>query len=200
MGKGCRALTLVGLATALSASTAMAAGPFDFLGGLRGGYHGQSGNQGGQQGGKKDKPLTMVMPAQSLPAAKQLNRSMNFNDLGLSQTAIGNNIVQTAIVGVSQLGGGAPKTMFLPYGQLGPMQSLNMNLNFNVVAVTQVALGNGIQQVAIVNVDQKNDGGYDDPFGGGQQGGGQQGGGQQGGGQQGGGWGGGAPSYDEPPF
>jgi hypothetical protein len=184
MGMGCRALALVGLATTLSASAAFASTPFDLLGGLGS----QSGSQGQSQGGKK--PLTMVMPAQFLPTAKQLNRSVNFNDLGLSQTAVGNNIMQTAIVSVSQLGSGdAPKTMFLPYSQLGAIQALNLNLNINVVAVTQLAVGNNIQQVAIVNVEQKNQGGSDDPWygGGGQQGGGQQGGGQQGGGQQGGG-------------
>jgi len=188
MGMGCRALALVGLVTILSAPAANA-GLLDFLGG----FGGQSGRQGqsGSQGGKKNKPLTMVMPAQYLPTAKQLNKSVNFNDLGLSQTAVGNDIMQTAIVSVSQMGsGGAPKTMFLPYGQLGAMQALNLNLNINVVAVTQLAVGNNIQQVAIVNVEQKNEGsGDDDPWygGGGQQGGGQQGGGQQGGGQQGGG-------------
>jgi hypothetical protein len=183
MGMGCRALALVGLAATLSASAALAASPFDFLGG--GGS--QGGSQGGGQGGKK-KPLTMVMPAQSLPVAQQLNRGVNFNRVGLSQTAIGGANLQTAVVQVSQMGGGHPKTMFLPYGQLGPMQALNTDLNFNVVAVTQLAIGYGNQQVAIVNVDQKkpgDDGYYEDPFGG-AQGGGSQGGGSQGGGSQGG--------------
>jgi hypothetical protein len=179
---GCRALVLVGLAATLGATTAMAASPFDFLGG-QGGY--QGGNQGGNQGGGKKKPLTMVMPAQSLPATKQLNKAVNFNQLGLSQTAVGGYNYQTAIVSVSQLGGGNPKTMLLPYGQLGQMQALNLDLNFNVLAVTQLAVGNGNQQVAIVTVDQNHgdDYGYDDSYGG-SQGGGSQGGGYQGGGQQ----------------
>jgi hypothetical protein len=78
----------------------------------------------------------------------------------VSQTAVGDNIGQTAILNVGQSNGGSSSglgtPMFLPASQLGAYKALNLHLNINVIALTQVAIGNNIEQVALVTVGQGN--------------------------------------------
>jgi hypothetical protein len=51
---------------------------------------------------------------------------------------------------------GGMTPVFLPYNQLGAYKALNLNLNINIVTITQIAIGNQIQQVALALISQKN--------------------------------------------
>jgi hypothetical protein len=53
-------------------------------------------------------------------------------------------------------GGWGGQPVFLPASQLGAYKALNLNLNINVVTITQIAIGNQIQQVALALISQKN--------------------------------------------
>jgi len=101
------------------------------------------------------------VPAQSMyapmAAVPQL-RQINLNRVEINQVSVGNGNTQIAEVSVDQSNQAAyaPKgslnCFFVPLAALGPMLQLNANL----VIITQVAIGNGNNQVALVGVSQQN--------------------------------------------
>jgi len=110
------------------------------------------------------KGMPLVLPVQSVPVLRQLNRATNFNVQRLSQVAIGNTgaVSQTAIVDVRQ-----KNQQFNPVGlfplfllarDLPMVQQLNQGTNINTLAVFQTAIGNTgqVDQVALVTIQQMN--------------------------------------------
>jgi hypothetical protein len=99
--------------------------------------------------------LFCKLPKQWLPAIQQINDNTTIID----QTAVGNGNTQVATVEVGQSNAtytpGLTRFMLVPVAALGPFQQLNQQ-NFNVVHVSQLAIGDGNTQVAAVAVDQSN--------------------------------------------
>jgi hypothetical protein len=96
---------------------------------------------------------TMFLPTSLVGWVKQVN----LNRIEVNQVAVGNGNAQVAEVGVAQSNyAGVPessmKYFFCPSGALGPL----FQLNSNVVIITQVAVGDGNAQVALVGVAQQN--------------------------------------------
>jgi hypothetical protein len=93
----------------------------------------------------------IAMPRSVIPVARQLNINKTF----VEQTSIGNGNTQVVDVQVSQENSAAPAT-----GRyfLCPTRSLDalFQLNFNLTIITQIAIGNGNTQVALVGVTQGN--------------------------------------------
>lgn len=97
---------------------------------------------------------TMYVPTSILGFVKQVN----INRVEVNQTAIGSGNTQVAQVDVAQSNAAyLPSTtrcFFAPQGAVGPLLQLNLNL----AVVTQVAIGDGNTQVALVGVSQQNSG------------------------------------------
>lgn len=95
---------------------------------------------------------TVYMPSAIVPWAKQVN----INRIEVTQAAVGNGNTQVAEVAVEQTNAAyLPSTtrcFFAPLGAVGPLLQLNLNL----AIVTQVAIGDGNTQVALVGVSQQN--------------------------------------------
>lgn len=91
----------------------------------------------------------LCMPKSLLPQFKALNQQ-NFNEVHVSQLAIGDGNTQIALVAVDQSNAANLK---FPLSGIGSLQQLNNNLT----SVSQVAVGNGNTQVAQVDVSQSND-------------------------------------------
>lgn len=102
--------------------------------------------------------LSVKLPKAWLPAIKQVNDNTTIVD----QVAVGNFNTQIAQVGVSQSNQvyvpGQTKFFCVPKQWLGALGELNQK-NFNAVHVSQLAIGNGNTQVAMVAVDQSNSAG-----------------------------------------
>jgi hypothetical protein len=98
------------------------------------------------------------LPKAWLPAIKQVNDNTTIVD----QTAVGDFNTQIATVDVSQSNQtyvpGKTRFFCVPRPWLGPLSTLNQQ-NFNAVHVSQLAVGNGNTQVALVAVDQSNSAG-----------------------------------------
>jgi hypothetical protein len=113
---------------------------------------------------KPPKGMPLVLPVQSVPVLRQLNRATNFNVLRLSQVAIGNtgDVSQMAIVDVrqknQQFNRIGPFPLFLLARDLPLVQQLNQGANINTLAVFQTAIGNTgtVDQVALVTIQQTN--------------------------------------------
>jgi len=113
---------------------------------------------------KPPKGMPLVLPLQSVPLLRQLNRATNFNVQRISQVAIGNTgaVAQNAIVDVrqknQQFNRIAPFPLFVLARDLPMVQQLNQGTNINTLAVFQTAIGNTgqVDQVALVTVQQKN--------------------------------------------
>lgn len=96
---------------------------------------------------------TMYLPAALVPWVKQVN----LNRVEVNQTAIGSGNTQVAEVSVAQSNvASAPESsmryLFCPTAALGTL----FQLNANIVVITQVAVGDGNTQVALVGVSQQN--------------------------------------------
>lgn len=106
--------------------------------------------------------LFCKLPKQYLPAIEQIND----NTVIVDQTAIGDNNTQVATVEVAQSNAtyvpGQTKFLLMPMAAVAPFQQLNQS-NFNVVSVSQLAIGNNNTQVAAVAVDQSNSAGLKFP-------------------------------------
>jgi len=84
-------------------------------------------------------------------------KQVNLNRVEVNQAAIGNGNSQVALVDIAQTNvASAPessmKYLFCPASHVGTLFQLNANL----VIITQVAVGDGNQQVALVGVAQQN--------------------------------------------
>jgi hypothetical protein len=92
----------------------------------------------------------LKVPLSMVGSIRFLNQK-NFNVVDISQTAVGNNNVQTALVEVDQQNASRLKI---------PRSSLNvvLQMNVNVTVINQFAMGNGNVQVAEVRVNQSNRG------------------------------------------
>jgi len=97
---------------------------------------------------------TIWMPKSWVPFVKQVNNNKTI----IEQTAVGTGNTQVAQVDVSQgnttTAPAGARWMFCPLWAAGPI----VQMNNNVVVVTQVAIGDGNTQVALVAVDQQNAG------------------------------------------
>lgn len=97
---------------------------------------------------------TVFLPTRSLGWVKQVN----FNKTIVEQTAIGDGNTQVTEVAVDQENyvtvPAGTRYFLCPIGALGPI----FQMNFNLVIVTQIAIGNGNTQVALVAVSQQNAG------------------------------------------
>jgi hypothetical protein len=98
---------------------------------------------------------TMYLPNYLVPWMKQVN----LNRIEVNQVSAGSYNTQVAEVDVAQSNyasapEGAFHYMFCPSGAVGPLFQLNANL----VIITQVAVGDGNTQVALVGVQQSNGG------------------------------------------
>jgi hypothetical protein len=96
---------------------------------------------------------TMYLPTALVGWTKQVN----LNRLHVTQVATGNGNTQVAEVAVAQnnyagVAEGSMRYLFCPAGALGTL----FQLNANIVVITQVAVGNGNAQVALVGVAQQN--------------------------------------------
>jgi predicted amino acid-binding ACT domain protein len=102
---------------------------------------------------------TMYVPTSILGFVKQVN----INRVEVNQTAVGGANTQVAEVAVDQSNAAfLPSTtrcFFAPAGAVGPLLQLNLNL----AVVTQVAIGDGNTQVALVGVSQQNASGVQVP-------------------------------------
>jgi len=102
---------------------------------------------------------TMYVPTADLGFVKQVN----INRVEVNQTAVGSGNTQVATVDVAQSNAAyLPSTtrcFFAPTGAVGPLLQLNLNL----AVVTQVAIGDGNTQVALVGVSQQNSSGVQVP-------------------------------------
>jgi hypothetical protein len=99
---------------------------------------------------------TMYLPTTLVPWVRQVN----LNRVEVNQVAAGNGNTQVAQVSVAQSNvASAPESsmhyLFCPSAALGPL----FQLNANIVVITQVAVGDGNSQVALVGVQQQNSGG-----------------------------------------
>jgi hypothetical protein len=95
-----------------------------------------------------------------LPAVTQINNNTTI----VEQVAVGNGNTQVATVAVAQSNQAAkPGSTYLlvPTSLLGPL----VQLNNNITIITQIAVGDGNTQVAVVNVDQSNGGNLNVPAG-----------------------------------
>jgi hypothetical protein len=102
--------------------------------------------------------LLAKIPKIWLPAVKQINNNQTI----VEQVAVGNGNTQVATVEVAQSNQAVKpgSTYMLVPGQfLGPL----VQLNNNITIVTQIAVGDGNTQVALVNVDQSNGGNVNVP-------------------------------------
>jgi hypothetical protein len=101
-------------------------------------------------------------PAQGLyvPAGPVLERfkQVNLNRVHVNQTAIGNRNTQVADVAVAQNNyATAPEGNYrYLLAPVGPGLNTLLQINANVVVITQLAIGNGNTQVALVGVAQQN--------------------------------------------
>lgn len=99
--------------------------------------------------------LFCKLPKQWMPQIRQINNNTTIID----QTAVGDFNTQVATVEVGQSNAtyipGKTRFMLMPLGAVGPFRQLNQQ-NFNVVSVSQLAIGNNNTQVAAVAVDQSN--------------------------------------------
>jgi hypothetical protein len=97
----------------------------------------------------------LMVPGSQYNSLAALNSqfNVNLNLVKLQQLAVGNNISQTAIIDVKQ-GNSSGSTFYVPVEWLNELRALNANLNINIVNIQQVAIGNRIEQVAVVNVNQ----------------------------------------------
>jgi len=97
---------------------------------------------------------TCYVPTSILGFVKQVN----INRVEVNQTAVGSGNAQVAQVDVAQSNAAyLPSTthcFFAPLGAVGPL----LQLNLNCTIVTQVAIGDGNTQVALVGVSQQNSG------------------------------------------
>jgi len=98
---------------------------------------------------------TMYLPTSIVPWVKQVN----LNRVEVNQVAVGTGNTQVAEVAVDQSNvASAPESsmryLFCPADQLGTL----FQLNANIVVITQVAVGDGNAQVALVGVSQQNAG------------------------------------------
>jgi hypothetical protein len=105
----------------------------------------------------------LTFPSNLLGILRYLNRAgLNFNNVLISQVVVGNSVQQIVTVGVDQRNDVTTRpspyglVMFVPAKDLAKTRSLNVGVNISVVDITQVAIGNDITQVAVVNVDQSN--------------------------------------------
>jgi hypothetical protein len=103
----------------------------------------------------------LTFPHNLLGILRYLNRAgYNFNDVLVSQVATGEDITQLVTVNVqSRQNPGVRATpyglvMYLPAPEVSRIRSLNMGVNISVVDLQQIALGNDITQVAVVNIQQ----------------------------------------------
>jgi hypothetical protein len=97
----------------------------------------------------------LMVPGGQYSALQALNSQFNVNLslVKIQQMAVGNNISQTAIIDVTQRNG-MNNTIYVPVEFLRELRALNANLNISIVNIEQIAVGDRIQQVAVVNVDQ----------------------------------------------
>jgi predicted amino acid-binding ACT domain protein len=106
--------------------------------------------------------LFCKLPKAFLPAIQQINNNTTIVD----QTAVGDFNTQVATVEVAQSNKtyvpGKTAFMLVPVAALAPLQQLNQQ-NFNVVGVSQLAIGGNNTQVAAVAVDQSNAAGLQFP-------------------------------------
>src|SRR5262249_18621310 len=105
----------------------------------------------------------LTFPSNLLGILRYLNRAgLSFNNVLISQVVVGNSVQQIVTVGVDQRNDATARVspygfvMFVPAKDLAKTRSLNIGINISVVDITQVAVGNDIQQVAVVNVEQSN--------------------------------------------
>jgi hypothetical protein len=105
----------------------------------------------------------LSFPSNLLGILRYLNRAgLNFSNVLISQVVVGNSVQQIVTVGVDQRNDVTVRpspygmVMFIPSKDLAKTRSLNIGINFSVVDITQVAIGDDIQQVAVVTVDQQN--------------------------------------------
>jgi hypothetical protein len=114
-------------------------------------------SQKNQAGGGGDF-VRCKLPKAWLPAIKQVNDNTTIVD----QVAVGNGNTQVATVDVSQSNQtyvpGLTRFFAVPRPWLAPLGALNQE-NFNAVHISQLAIGNGNTQVALVAVDQSNSAG-----------------------------------------
>lgn len=103
----------------------------------------------------------LTFPHNLLGILRYLNRAgLNFNDVLVSQFAIGQDITQLVTVNVEQrkdLGVRATPygmLLYLPAPEVARTRSLNLGVSISVVDLQQIAIGNDITQVALVNVQQ----------------------------------------------
>jgi hypothetical protein len=104
--------------------------------------------------------LMAKIPKIWLPAIKQINANTTI----VEQVAVGNNNTQIATVEVgqsNQMVKPGSSYMLVPGQFVGPL----VQLNANVTVITQIAVGDGNTQVAVVNVDQSNGGNVKIPQG-----------------------------------
>lgn len=97
--------------------------------------------------------LFCKIPRAYLPAVKQINNNTTI----IEQTAVGDGNTQVATVEVAQSNHAAKpgsRWLLVPGHLVGPL----VQLNNNVTIITQIAVGDGNTQVAVVNVDQSNGG------------------------------------------
>jgi hypothetical protein len=97
---------------------------------------------------------SLFVPASAVSQVRQIN----LNRVEINQVAVGNGNTQVAEVSVDQSNQaafapkGSLRTFFVPMSALGQVIQLNANLVF----ITQVAIGDGNTQVALVGVSQQN--------------------------------------------
>lgn len=102
--------------------------------------------------------LMCKLPKIWLPAIKQINNNTTI----VEQTAVGNGNTQVATVEVAQSNQAVQpgsKYLLVPTQFLGPL----VQLNNNITIITQIAVGDGNTQVAVVNVGQQNGGNLNIP-------------------------------------
>jgi hypothetical protein len=103
----------------------------------------------------------LTFPHNLMGILRYLNRAgLNFNDVLVSQFAFGQEITQLITVNVEQRQDvGVRATpygllMYLPAPEVARVRSLNLGVSISVVDLQQIAVGNDITQVALVNVQQ----------------------------------------------
>jgi hypothetical protein len=115
-------------------------------------------SQRNNAGGNSSAPIAAKIPTVWLPQIQQIN----LNRVVVNQTSVGNGNTQVADVQVAQSNASAKpgdRYLLVPGNLVGPLLQLNLNL----VIVTQVAVGDGNTQVALVSIDQSNGGNLNVP-------------------------------------
>lgn len=97
----------------------------------------------------------LMVPNGAFPTLLAVNRhfKISLSRIKVQQIAVGNNIAQTALITLGQEGGDGNK-LYVPMSLLNELLSMNLSLNINILNVEQIALGNNIQQVALLEISQ----------------------------------------------